>query len=121
MSRRYRYITVAAILASCIGLPRALAEEWSLIHNGFLTGNQFLNAGDSTKRGYLMGFIDGLLVSPFVGAPKEKIVWLERCLDGMNDRQIVAIFDTWLTKNPAHWHEPAHALAFRAFREACQN
>ena len=96
------------------------AEDDVVIKSGFLTGNQYRSFAASDRRKYAMGLVDGMLLSPFFGAEKKRLSWLESCATGMNDGQIVAIFDKYLTKNPARWHESINALAYFAMKQECE-
>ena len=48
------------------------ADQGVLIHNGFGTGHDYIKMTQSQKRVYAMGSINGILLAPFFGAPKEK-------------------------------------------------
>ena len=67
-----------------------------------------------------MGFVEGVLISPLLGAPKSQIELIERCLDGMNDQQLVAIFEKFLRGNPERWHESAHVLFYATIVQTCR-
>ena len=90
------------------------------IKTGFLSGSSYKELPDVGKRGYVMGFTDGIFVSPLYGAPKKNILPLERCVVGMSAGQIVAIVEKWLADNPGRWHEQMNTLAFDAIQEACR-
>lgn len=90
------------------------------IKSGFLTGNSYRASSAQEKSGFVMGFIDGLLVAPLLGAPRSKLVRLEECLTGMVNSQVVAIVDKWLTENPGRWHQQMNVLTFSALQAACE-
>lgn len=102
---------------SALGAP---SEETFEIKAGFLTGNSYREMQDSGKRGYVMGFIDGLFVSVLHGAKKSTLRLIEQCVVGMSDGQVVAILEKWLTDHPGQWHEQMNILANAAIREACR-
>lgn len=89
------------------------------IKAGFLTGNAFRTFPQQAKSAYAMGLIDGMFLSPFFGAKKESLSWLERCATGINDKQIVAILDKYLNDHPGRWHETMHVLGMLAMKDAC--
>jgi hypothetical protein len=92
------------------------------IHHGFLTGNTFLEMSESKKRGYAIGFIEAIFISPMFDNPKENTIWVEHCVEkGMTDIQVSVIFEKFLKDNPSRWHEQMHILAWLALKGACPN
>ena len=91
-----------------------------LIKSGFIDGNEYRDFSGDEKRVYLMGLMDGSFLAPVYGAPKARIEWLERCVTGMTDAQLVAIIDKFLQANPARWHNDMHTLVYSAMLEACR-
>lgn len=77
------------------------ADESVWIHNGFGTGQDYIKMSESQKRAYAMGAINGMIISPLLGAPKDKIRWLESYVENMTDEQVAAIFSKYLQDNPA--------------------
>lgn len=118
MNNVIKLITALLILGNA---PTASAEPEIpvSIKSGFLTGNSYRILPTSNKRSYIAGFIDGTLVAPLFDAPKKETAWLERCIVGMTDQQVVAILEKWLSENPARWHESMNVLSFVALRESC--
>jgi hypothetical protein len=110
---------VMFLLASTV-LCYAESEQLFYIKNGFLTGNSFRELSYAEKCGYAMGFLDGVFMSPMFHAPKKELEWIERCVTGMNERQVVAILEKFLNENPARWHESMNVLAWVAMKEACK-
>jgi hypothetical protein len=100
----------------CYSEPEQIVE----IKFGFLTGNQFRELSYAQKCGYAMGFVDGVLVSPMFDAPKKELEWIEGCVTGMRERQVLAILEKFLNENPARWHEQMNVLAWVAMKEACK-
>lgn len=90
-----------------------------VIKTGFLTGNLYRTLSEDNKRKYAMGVVDGVFLAPFFGASKQNLSWLESCLSRMQDDQIVAILDKYLSENPVRWHESMNALSYFAFKNAC--
>lgn len=97
----------------------ASAQEPVEIHNGFLTGEEFLNMSDSEKRAFSMGTINGMLLAPFLGAPKERMSRIESCVEGMTGLQVAAILEKYLRDNPSRWHETPHSPMWAALVDAC--
>lgn len=90
------------------------------IHQGFLTGQQYLDADVSVRRGYAMGILDGLFISPLAGASSERLMSLGDCVENMNDDQIEAIFSKYLREHLERWHQSAHGAFFGAMLDICE-
>jgi len=90
-----------------------------VIKTGFLTGEVYLKLDHVEQRAYSMGLVNGMLLAPFFDAPKARMDWLEKCLTGMTDTQVTALFLKYLRDNPSRWHETPHAPMFAALRDAC--
>jgi hypothetical protein len=112
-------IVLVLLLGTAATVTHAAPKEGFEIKSGFLTGNVYRELSPAGKRGYVMGFTDGVLIAPLLDAPKSELRSIERCLVGMTDVQVVAIFDKWLTDNPARWHEQMNILSYSALRQAC--
>lgn len=113
---------VACVLLS--GLRPVLARQADqangiVIHNGFLTGQDFRDLPDLRKRSYAAGLIDGLFLGPLFDAPKSSLGWLENCVEGMTDGQVSAIISKYLDDNPGRWHQPVHGAAYSALLAVC--
>jgi hypothetical protein len=109
---------VACLISCFVATSSAQAQE-VVIHNGFITGNDYRTMSQGARRTYVMGLIDGLFLAPFVGAPKRQVACLERCAEGMRDEQVIAIVDKYISENPVRWHGSVHVLVYSAMREAC--
>ena len=92
-----------------------------VIHNGFITGQQFRDLPDVARKFYAAGIVDGVFLAPLFGASKPRLEWLEGCVVGMTDVQIAAIISKYLDDNPARWHQSVHAAAYSALRQSCPN
>ena len=114
-----RTTVVTLLFASVSGLADAAPQAPISIKFGFYFGNTYRDLTQSAKRNYLAGFLDGALVSPAFKAPKAELGWLERCITGMTDAQLVAVVDKWLDTNPVRWQESMNILAYVALKESC--
>lgn len=114
-----KLITTFTILLILCALS-ASAEEFIEIHDGFLTGNDYLKKTQQERSFYAMGIIDGMFLSPLFGASKNNLLWLERCVEGMGNYQMEAIISKYLENHPGEWHHNLHTITFRAMKEACQ-
>ena len=102
-----------------VSIPSFAADEGVLIHNGFGTGQAYLEMSSAQKRAYAMGVINGMLLAPLFSAPKKAMLWLESCAVNMTDSQVAAILTKYLEQNPGRWHETPHAPMFVAMKDAC--
>lgn len=89
------------------------------IRSGFSTGEKYLSMTAAQKRYYSMGVVNGMLLAPLFGAPKENMAGLESCISGMTDNQVAAILTDYLDKHPAQWNETPHVSMYKALMEAC--
>lgn len=109
----------AGLLAILMAFAPVAQAQAVYIKNDFLTGNDFQRLPPTSKRGFAMGFVAGAFVAPMFGAQKQDIRWIENCINGMDDVQLVAVIDKWLAGNPVRWHEPMGVLTYAALRESC--
>ena len=93
-------------------------DEPVRIHNGFGTGQDYIKMSESQKRAYAMGAINGMIIAPLFGAPKDKMRWLESYAENMTDEQVAAILTKYLQDNPGRWHYGLHVLMYSAVKEA---
>jgi hypothetical protein len=96
-----------------------LAAEPVLIQNGFGTGEEYLKMSPLEQRAYAMGIVNGMLLAPLFGAPKDRMFRFESCVTGMTDSQVAAILTKYLRDNPGRWHETPHAPMYTALMKAC--
>lgn len=92
------------------------ANEGVSIRIGFGTGLDYIEMNENQKQAYMMGAINGMLVSPIFGASKEKLDWLENFISGMSSMQAAAILTKFLNDNPGKWNQGLHMLTFNALK-----
>lgn len=97
----------------------SFASDQEKIRSGFSTGEKYLDMTAAQKRYYSMGVVNGMLLAPLFGAPKESMAPLESCISGMTDTQVAAILTEYLKKHPAQWNETPHVPMYKALMEAC--
>jgi hypothetical protein len=116
-----RPVPFLSLVLALVGLAASAPAQQSQVNikTGFLTGNTFRELSVGGKRGYAQGFTDGVFVAPLFRAPKSELAWLESCMVGMTDAQVVAILEKWLNENPAQWHMQMNVLAYNALSQAC--
>ena len=115
--RKLPYCLVLFLVAVSLGNPQSSVH----IHNGFLTGQEYLDFDARTQQGYAMGVVDGMLLAPMFGAPSDaaKLKSLANCIEGMSNAQVKAIIDKFLKDHPERWNDPMHAVTYTAMMEAC--
>lgn len=116
MTRMTLLIVILVSTGLCYAEPKQPVE----IKLGFLTGNSFRELSYAGKIGYAMGFLDGVFVSPMFDAPKAELRWIETCVVGMTNEQVVSILNKFLMDKPARWHESMNILAWVAMKETCR-
>jgi hypothetical protein len=118
--RMMKTLIFLIVIITSTTLCYAESNQNMLIKKGFFTGNLFRTAGDNVKIGYAMGFIDGVYIAPVLDAPRKSLQWIEKCINGMTNEQVVAIINKFLDDNPARWHEPMNILAYEAMKKTCE-
>jgi hypothetical protein len=113
------YGAVAAIVISAASVVATNQDQPVEVHNGFLTGRQFLDLPAGRMRAYAAGLVDGVFLAPLYGAPKARVARLEACVEGMTDTQVSAIISQHLKARPETWHQHAHTSFFRAMLDRC--
>ena len=111
-----RIFTAAAVFALAVSV--AFAQPVT-IKNGFGSGEDYLKMGPSEQRAYAMGVVNGMLLAPLFGAPKNKMLQIENCVVRMTDSQVAAILAKYLRDNPGRWHETPHVPMYAALVESC--
>ena len=111
-----KMIIISLVVLSCLWCSMANAEERKsvLIQSGFITGNDFLTLNEYAKRKYIIGYVDGLFASPFLGAPESQLKTFKECVEDMVDTQLVAILIKYLGERPEEWRELMSAIAYRS-------
>jgi hypothetical protein len=112
-----KLLTIILLLAS-IPVYAHLQQRVS-VSSGFLKGKDYLDFTTEEKRAYAMGVMNGMLVAPLLGAPEEKVAWLEKCTTEMTDEQIAAIITKYLNDHPGDWHRQMNVLSLNAMIATC--
>jgi len=116
MKTKKALLVSIAIAAALTAL--AANRDLVMIHNGFGTGQGYVEMSDAQKKAYAAGMVNGMLMAPLFGASKDEMKWLEAYLENMTDQQVAAIITKYLNDNPGRWHEGLHVLSFVAIKEA---
>ena len=114
------------VLASIVLAATSAAAHWQgrsvdpvTIHNGFLTGTEYLALPEEGRWFYAAGLVDGILLAPLLGAPQANLVGVETCVTGMDNHQAAAILTAHLRMRPEIWHTSAHTAMYAALVERC--
>ena len=106
------------LLITLIAPASLISAENAWIHNGFLKGVNYIQMDFETRKICTASVIDGMLLAPLFGAPKEEMKWLESYLKDKPILQLTAIVTKYLEDKPEIWHEELHALTFQALKAA---
>lgn len=115
MRRLIAVLSVLLVIASATGTtgrPAAAGEIWT-----FYTGETYLNAPEPARTLYVAGLSDtlnALADSGDISAP-----WVVECTTGQHSSELTAMFDRWLTANPALLGKSAPLLFLVALRANC--
>ncbi|HYK20010.1 MAG TPA: hypothetical protein VEV42_04705 [Pyrinomonadaceae bacterium] len=90
------------------------------ISPGFFTGKDYLDMGDTEKRAYATGEINGMLVAPLFGAPEENLGWLKTCTGKMSDEELASTITRFVRDKPEQMQTNLNVVTFNALREACR-
>jgi hypothetical protein len=83
------------------------------------TGQDYLRMPETERPAYVMGFVNGLFLSPLFGASRQSSAWLETCLEEKSGKQIAALLAQYLEQHPTEQHEQLHAASYHALLQAC--
>ena len=95
------------------------SQEKVSISRGYFTGKEYLDMSETERRAYATGAINGMLVSPFFGAPQNRVEWLKTCSARLSDVQTAEILSRYITDNPERQNDSLNVLTFSAMRSAC--
>src|SRR5690349_3698302 len=87
------------------------------ISPGFFTGKDYLDMGDTEKRAYVTGEINGMLVAPFFGAPEENLSWLKTCTTKMSDEELASTLTKFINEQHDQMQTNLNVVTFNAVRE----
>jgi hypothetical protein len=80
-----------------------------------------LDLNEIQKESFAMGFLGGLNIAPFMGAPDDGrvVVSFRTCTAEMTARQLAAIIEKYIRANPGFWHQQLQMSAFNSLAQAC--
>ena len=117
---RRLWLLVAVISLYLVQDVGAVCPTETVAVRGYMTGEECYRLPDGVLRHHMSGFVNGLFIAPFFGAPRECVQPLEQCFVGKTDTQLEAVMRKWLGEHPERWHEACNFLAYAAISEMCQ-
>ncbi|MDE0384839.1 MAG: hypothetical protein OXI22_13200 [Defluviicoccus sp.] len=113
-------LQAACVLVVIGGAAGAEERKTVYIHSGYMKAEDCHESSDNSMAWYMAGVVNGLLVSPFLGAPEARLKPLNQCLVGVSTTQLAATLKKWLRENPERWHDGCHVAAFVALKNMCK-
>lgn len=111
-----KYLLLPILLLTFI-IPN---QQQVKISRGFFSAKDYLSMSDTERRAYATGAINGMLVSPFFGAPDDNLTWLKSCTGPMSDEQLAAILADYIRNQPNQLDSSLNVVTFTAIREHCR-
>lgn len=111
------------IVVMLLGITSAVACETQArpFRSGAYTGSDLNGMSENLLSIHISGYINGLLVSPLLGADTACYSKMYECLEGRTGPQLTAIVRKHLADNPERWHQPANVLTYQALIAPCTN
>ncbi|HEU0252833.1 MAG TPA: hypothetical protein VFR12_07340 [Pyrinomonadaceae bacterium] len=113
-----KYLLILLALFAFITVPAN--QQQVKISRGFFSAKDYLSMSDTERRAYATGAINGMLVSPFFGAPDDNLTWLKSCTGSMSDEQLAAILGDYIRNQPNQLDSSLNVVTFTAIREHCR-
>jgi len=116
MKKKMVLILVLVLLFSILLVDYSyLKEEEKVGIDYYVLVNNYLESSEENKLFYVMGLIDMVFCQTY-HYDFELCSDINKATDGMNAKQIKAIFDKYIEEHPEKWHFPASLI----FNEAME-
>ncbi|MBT5414187.1 MAG: hypothetical protein HOH66_18045 [Rhodospirillaceae bacterium] len=89
------------------------------IHGGYVSGVQYMDMDGLTKKAYISGLIEGMLLAPAFGAPNENMEWFYVCTQEIGLNEIRKLLFEYIKNDYDLWENQNPAKNFRAIYQAC--
>lgn len=89
------------------------------IQGGYVAGVQYMDMDGLTKKAYVSGLIEGMLLAPAFGAPERNMEWFYVCTQEMGLNEIRKLLFEYIKDNHDLWENQNPAKNFRAIYQAC--
>ena len=113
-----RCIAVGVLAIVLSQQPLTKDDDLVLVHNGMMTGQEYLKLDAHERAMYMRGFVNGMSVAPLLGAPYG--TWFDKCLTGRNDQQLAEIIRRFIDAHPERWHEGLNGLSYAGVTDSCK-
>ena len=118
-------LAAALLTVLTIAAPTALqaAEDSDKapvrIQGGYVSGVQYMDMDGLTKKAYVSGLIEGMLLAPAFGAPEENMEWFYVCTQEIGLNEIRKLLFEYIKDDHDLWKNQNPAKNFRAIYQAC--
>lgn len=113
-----KHLLIVLTLLTCIDV--FASQQKVSISRGFFTGKDYFEMSDGEKRAYATGAINGMLVSPFFGAPEDGVAWLKTCTARLSDQETATILSKYISTDPNNLNISLNVATFNALKDACE-
>ena len=117
-----KFWCVAAMISLCVVQDveaGSCPTEPVSVRLGYMTNEECRALPAGTLRFYMAGFLNGLFLSPGLGASSECIESIYQCFAEVTVTQLEAVMRKWLDENPQRWHETCQSAAYAVVSEMC--
>ena len=118
-------LVIALMLAMIVFSPAAASDvcgtttKQLTVGKGYYAGTQLNQLQDRDLALYVMGVVDGLLVSMLVGVEERCFNRIRECVAGRAGTQLAAVVRKHLRENPEDWHLEGGTLVYNAIFARC--
>lgn len=111
------------ILTIAVPIPLQAADDGDKepvrIQGGYVSGAQYMDMDGLTKKAYVSGLIEGMLLAPAFGAPEENMEWFYVCTQEIGLNEIRKLLFEYIKDDYDLWENQNPAKNFRAIYQAC--
>jgi hypothetical protein len=99
-----------------VALPRHVDFK---IEATFFNGNQFSNMDEFERAAYAAGILDGIQLSPAMGAAPGHVAKFDDCVGFRSAEQLADVLLRYLKQHPERLSQPMNATAYSALSGMC--
>ena len=111
------FLSLVVVVLSAYGE----SERVFVIVDGFATVNYYMQLSENEKLKYVMGFLNGLTVAPFVVNEKgEYKLNIKKSLlkTDISNHQLEVVLSKYFREHPGVWHKPLNTESYFALQDA---
>ena len=86
---------------------------------GYMKAEEFPDLAEPVQDGYARGFINGLMISPALGADHQEVRQFYECTKEMDSKQVAAIINKYIKDHPEVWHQELAVESLNAILKVC--